>query len=71
LGAGAGGAPQRRGASTDLTEGIKVINDDGSWCLVVPDPAEALVRLWAEADNLEESQRLLASWSDVVVRATR
>jgi mannose-1-phosphate guanylyltransferase/phosphomannomutase len=67
----AGVARQRRGASTDLTEGIKVINDDGSWCLVVPDPAEALVRLWAEADNLEESQRLLASWSDVVVRATR
>jgi mannose-1-phosphate guanylyltransferase/phosphomannomutase len=67
----AGVARQRRGASTDLTEGIKVINDDGSWCLVVPDPSEALVRLWAEADTLEQSHRLLAGWSDVVVRATR
>ncbi len=67
----AGVARQRRGASTDHTEGIKVINDDGSWCLVVPDPSEALVRLWAEADTLEQSHRLLAGWSDVVVRATR
>jgi mannose-1-phosphate guanylyltransferase / phosphomannomutase len=67
----AGVARQRVGTSTDLTEGIKVIYPDGSWCLVVPDPAEALVRLWAEADTLEESRHMLAGWSEVVARAAR
>jgi len=66
-----GVARQRHGVSTDHTEGIKVIHDDGSWCLVLPDPAEALVRLWAEGDTAERSRELLATWTDVVVRATR
>jgi mannose-1-phosphate guanylyltransferase/phosphomannomutase len=64
-------ARQRHGASTDHTEGIKVIHDDGSWCLVVPDPSEALVRLWAEGESLEDSRAMLSTWTDVVVRATR
>ena len=67
----AGVARQHHGSSTDHTEGIKVIQDDGSWCLVVPDRAEAVVRLWAEGATLEESRALLASWTDVVARATR
>jgi mannose-1-phosphate guanylyltransferase/phosphomannomutase len=67
----AGVARQHHGSSTDHTEGIKVIQDDGSWCLVVPDRAEAVVRLWAEGSTLDESRALLASWTDVVARATR
>lgn len=65
------GVARQRGVAVDLTEGIKVIDDTGSWCLVVPDPAEAVVRLWAEGDTTEESHRLLAWWSEVVARATR
>jgi mannose-1-phosphate guanylyltransferase/phosphomannomutase len=48
---------------------VKVIEQDGSWCLVLPDAAEALMRVWAEADDPEASQALLSFWTDVVVRA--
>jgi len=31
-----------------LVDGVKIIHEDG-WCLVVPDPEEALTHVWAEA----------------------
>ena len=33
-----------------LVDGVKVIHDDG-WCLVVPDPEEALTHVWSEAGS--------------------
>jgi mannose-1-phosphate guanylyltransferase / phosphomannomutase len=33
-----------------LVDGVKIIHDDG-WCLVVPDPEEALTHVWAEAST--------------------
>jgi mannose-1-phosphate guanylyltransferase / phosphomannomutase len=33
---------------TVLVDGVKIIHEDG-WCLVVPDPDEALAHIWAEA----------------------
>jgi mannose-1-phosphate guanylyltransferase/phosphomannomutase len=33
---------------TVLVDGVKVLYDDG-WCLLVPDPEEALTHVWAEA----------------------
>ena len=32
---------------TTLVDGVKVLHPDG-WCLVVPDPEEALTNVWAE-----------------------
>ena len=32
---------------TTLVDGVKIIHPDG-WCLVVPDPEEALTNVWAE-----------------------
>jgi mannose-1-phosphate guanylyltransferase/phosphomannomutase len=32
---------------TTLVDGVKVLHPDG-WCLVVPDPDEALTNVWAE-----------------------
>jgi len=64
-------ARQHAGATVDTTEGIKVIEPDGSWCLMLPDPAEALVRLWAEGTEATDSERLLRFWTDVVERASR
>jgi mannose-1-phosphate guanylyltransferase/phosphomannomutase len=32
---------------TELVDGVKVLHPDG-WCLVVPDPEEALTNVWAE-----------------------
>ena len=33
---------------TVLVDGVKILHEDG-WCLVVPDPDEALTHVWAEA----------------------
>jgi mannose-1-phosphate guanylyltransferase / phosphomannomutase len=33
---------------TVLVDGVKILHDDG-WCLIVPDPEEALTHIWAEA----------------------
>ncbi|HET9061411.1 MAG TPA: hypothetical protein VFN61_15960, partial [Acidimicrobiales bacterium] len=30
-----------------LVDGVKILHEDG-WCLVVPDPEEALTHVWAE-----------------------
>src|SRR5581483_7228420 len=33
----------------DTTDGVRVIEPDGSWAAVLPDPAEAVTHVWAEA----------------------
>ena len=33
----------------DTTDGVRVVEPDGRWVLVLPDPAEAVTHLWAEA----------------------
>lgn len=63
-------ARQRPGARVDLTDGAKIVEADGSWCLLIPDPAEAVMRVWAEGGDAAESRRLLRWWSDVVARVT-
>jgi mannose-1-phosphate guanylyltransferase/phosphomannomutase len=62
-------ARHREGAVVDLTEGIKVIDADGGWCLMLPDPAEPVTRMWAEGATQVESQALLRWWGDVIKRA--
>jgi mannose-1-phosphate guanylyltransferase / phosphomannomutase len=44
----------------DLTDGIKVFDDRG-WALVLPDPDEPVLHLYAEGRSLEESEEL-AAW---------
>ena len=55
----------------DTTDGVRVVEDDGSWVLVLPDPAEAVTRLWAEARTDELATGLLDPWTDVVDKAGR
>lgn len=59
------------GREIDVTDGVRVVEADGSWCLVLPDPAEAVTHLWAEASAPEAAGDLLARWSDVVRAAAR
>ena len=33
----------------DTTDGVRVVEGDGSWALVLPDPSEPLTHVWAEA----------------------
>jgi len=55
----------------DTVDGVRVVEDDGSWALVLPDPAEAVTRLWAEARSDERAHMLLDEWTDVVDKAGR
>lgn len=34
--------------SVDTTDGVRVVEADGRWVMVLPDPAEAVTHLWAE-----------------------
>ncbi|MFL6136820.1 MAG: sugar phosphate nucleotidyltransferase [Frankiaceae bacterium] len=55
--------------SLDTTDGVRVVEDDGSWVLVLPDPAEAVTHLWAEAADTGAATRLLEDWVAVVEQA--
>lgn len=57
------------GREVDTTDGVRVVADDG-WALVVPDPAEAVTHLWAEAGDAAGAARLLDEWAEVVERAS-
>jgi mannose-1-phosphate guanylyltransferase / phosphomannomutase len=46
-------------------DGVKTYRGD-DWALVVPDPQEPLVRVWAEADTPESSVALAAEFASLV-----
>ena len=50
----------------DLTDGARVVEPDGSWVLVLPDPSEAVTHLWAEAGAPAAAAALLTAWTSVV-----
>jgi mannose-1-phosphate guanylyltransferase/phosphomannomutase len=53
----------------DTTDGVRVIEDDASWILVLPDPSEAVTHLWAEGPDRDSAQDLLQDWAHVVESA--
>jgi len=53
----------------DTTDGIRVIEPDGGWILALPDPADAVTHLWAEAKDDDAAQTLLDEWAAVVESA--
>ena len=55
----------------DTTEGVRIIEGDGSWVLVLPDPSEAVTHLWAEGPDPARASALLQIWGDVVEGAGR
>lgn len=54
------------GRETDPTEGMRIVEGDGAWSLVVPDAREALVRIWVEAAEEDRARVLLEEWSGVI-----
>ncbi|MFX4293959.1 mannose-1-phosphate guanyltransferase [Streptomyces bohaiensis] len=50
----------------DTTDGVRVVEPDGRWVMVLPDPAEAVTHLWAEGPDDEAARQLLDRWSAVV-----
>jgi mannose-1-phosphate guanylyltransferase / phosphomannomutase len=57
------------GRVIDTTDGVRVVEPDGGWVLVLPDPAEAVTHLWAEGADADEAQTLLDEWAAVAERA--
>ncbi len=53
----------------DTTDGVRVVEPDGGWVLVLPDPEEAVTHLWAEGPDADAAQALLDEWAAVVERA--
>ena len=54
----------------DTTDGVRIVQPDGSWALVLPDPAEAVTHVWAEAPNAAAASDLLTQWAQVVESAS-
>lgn len=55
----------------DTTDGVRVVERDGSWTLVLPDPSEPVTHLWAEGSNDAAAEAMLDEWALVVERANR
>ena len=53
----------------DTTDGVRVVEPDGGWVLVLPDPADAVTHLWAEGGDADAAQALLDAWAAVAERA--
>ncbi len=53
----------------DTTDGVRVVEPDGGWILVLPDPSDAVTHLWAEGPDGDSAQALLDEWAAVVARA--
>jgi mannose-1-phosphate guanylyltransferase/phosphomannomutase len=55
----------------DTTDGVRVVEPDGRWTMVLPDPAEAVTHLWAEGPDDTSTQALLDEWGAAVESAGR
>ena len=53
----------------DTTDGVRVVEPDRGWVLVLPDPADAVTHLWAEGNDADAAQLLLDSWAEVIEQA--
>ncbi|MBO3748522.1 mannose-1-phosphate guanyltransferase [Streptosporangiaceae bacterium NEAU-GS5] len=58
------------GRRLDTTDGVRIVMEDGSWAMVLPDPTEAVTHLWAEGPDVDTAQSLLERWANVVEQAT-
>jgi mannose-1-phosphate guanylyltransferase/phosphomannomutase len=58
------------GREIDTTDGVRVVEPDGGWVLILPDPAEAVTHLWAEGPDADAAQALLDEWATVAESAS-
>jgi mannose-1-phosphate guanylyltransferase/phosphomannomutase len=54
--------------NVDTTDGVRVVEPDGSWALVLPDPSEPVTHVWAEAGTDQAATELLERWVAVLAR---
>lgn len=51
-----------QGPGVDTTDGLKVSWDGGRWVLIVPDPEEPVLHLYAEGKNEEDADEILGEY---------
>ncbi len=54
-----------QGATLDITDGVKAFRPNG-WALILPDPQDPVVHVWAEGSTLEAAGRLAAEFAGLV-----
>ena len=54
----------------DTTDGVRVVEGDRRWALVLPDPAQSVTHVWAEGEDAADAAARVTAWADVV-EATR
>ncbi len=55
----------------DTTDGVRVVEADGRWALILPDPTEPVTHLWAEGADPGAAAALMDRWVTVVSRTER
>ena len=55
--------------TVDTTDGVRIVEPDGGWVSVLPDPAEAVTHLWAEGADADTAQALLDEWAAIAERS--
>jgi mannose-1-phosphate guanylyltransferase/phosphomannomutase len=50
----------------DTTDGVRIVDPDRGWVLVLPDPADAVTHLWAEGADADTAQLMLDDWAAIV-----
>ena len=50
----------------DTTDGVRVVEGDRRWALVLPDPTEAVTHVWAEGEDDADAATRMTAWADVV-----
>lgn len=60
-----------KGREIDTTDGVRVVEPDGSWVLILPDAGEPVTHLWAESHDADAAWSLLDRWQEVVAGAGR
>jgi mannose-1-phosphate guanylyltransferase/phosphomannomutase len=53
----------------DTTDGVRVVDPDGSWALVLPDPSEPVTHVWAEAADDRAATAMIDRWVEIVSHA--
>lgn len=54
----------------DTIDGVRVVEADGGWALVLPDPTEAVTHVWAEGGSAAQASELATRWAGVVAGTT-
>ncbi|MGE5707447.1 MAG: sugar phosphate nucleotidyltransferase [Bacteroidota bacterium] len=54
----------------ELLDGVKVFLNDHSWVLVLPDPVEPIVHLYADGTSIIETEQLIEDYTELITSIT-